>query len=88
MGRINKEFEYLWQQSSGGGNPGAIATAFSKIWGWIYNGKQVAEFENISLEEVWELPVNQFLNDLSYLKMLREVEDEERRRIEFNRPRR
>lgn len=34
------------------------------------------------------MPVKQFLNDLSYLKMKRETEDEERRRAEFDRPRR
>jgi len=28
----------------------------------------VSELENISMNEVWELPVYQFLNDLVYIK--------------------
>jgi hypothetical protein len=45
----------------------------------------VSEFEGIELDRVWRLPVRQFLNDLSYLKMKREMEDEERRRAELHR---
>jgi len=29
----------------------------------------VSEFENISLNEVWDLKPMQFLNDLTYIKM-------------------
>lgn len=29
----------------------------------------VSEFENISLDQAWELPSLQFLNDLIYLKL-------------------
>lgn len=36
----------------------------------------VSKFENISIDEMWDLPTIQFLNDLSYLKMKREVEAE------------
>ena len=35
----------------------------------MFNAKLVSEFENISLNEVWELNVFQFLNDLSYIKV-------------------
>jgi hypothetical protein len=41
----------------------------------------VSEFENFSLNEVWELPVLQFLNDLSYLKMKREIDNEMEKRL-------
>jgi len=54
----------------------------------MYNAKLVSEFEGIPIANAWRLPVRQFLNDLSYLKMKREAEDEERRRAEINRPRR
>jgi len=30
---------------------------------------------------VWELPVYQFLNDLSYLKMKREIDNEQQKKI-------
>lgn len=35
----------------------------------------MSEFEGISLEAVYDLPVVQFLNDLMYLKMKREVDE-------------
>jgi hypothetical protein len=41
---------------------------FTGRFGWIYNAKMVADFENISLDQAYELGVIQFLNDLSYLK--------------------
>jgi hypothetical protein len=41
----------------------------------------VSEFENISINDVWGLGVYQFLNDLSYLKMKREVDAEQERKL-------
>jgi hypothetical protein len=41
----------------------------------------VSEFENISIDAVWELPVVQFLNDLSCLKMKREIEIEQENKM-------
>jgi hypothetical protein len=41
----------------------------------------VQEFEGISIDEVWDLPVYQFLNDLSYIKMKREVDNEQEKRL-------
>jgi hypothetical protein len=41
----------------------------------------VSEFENISIDEVWKLSVFQFLNDLSYLKMKREIDAEHERKL-------
>jgi hypothetical protein len=41
----------------------------------------VSEFENISINEVWNLGVLQFLNDLSYLKMKRRIDDEQEKRL-------
>ena len=35
----------------------------------MFNAKLVSEFENISLNDVWDLSVYQFLNDLSYIKV-------------------
>lgn len=39
-----------------------------ELFGWIYNAEQIADYERIKLEEVFDLPVMQFLNGLSYLK--------------------
>jgi hypothetical protein len=43
-------------------------STFGSRWGWVYNTKQIADFENISMDEAYQLPVMQCLNDLSYLK--------------------
>jgi len=41
----------------------------------------VSEFENISMNDVWGLPVYQFLNDLSYLKMKRVIDEEQEKKL-------
>jgi hypothetical protein len=37
-------------------------------YGWIYQATLLAEHERITLEQVYEMPTIQALNDLSYLK--------------------
>jgi hypothetical protein len=37
-------------------------------FGWIYNCKQIADFEGISVEEAWNIPTMRALNTLTYLK--------------------
>lgn len=41
---------------------------FNKRYGWIYSASQVAEYERITLEQAFALPVRQAFNDLMYLK--------------------
>jgi hypothetical protein len=41
----------------------------------------VSEFEAIPLNDVWDLPVVQFLNDLNYLKQKRLVDDEQQQKL-------
>jgi len=41
---------------------------FIEQYGWLYSAKQVADYEGIPLDKVYDLPVIQALNDLSYLK--------------------
>lgn len=41
----------------------------------------VSEFENISISEVWGLEVFTFLNDLSYLKMKRKIDNEQEKKM-------
>ncbi len=67
---INSEFKSLFGKSDGeeAGTEGSVDW-FQKEFGWIYNAKMVSEFENISLNEVWDLKPMQFLNDLTYIKM-------------------
>ena len=44
------------------------AERFAASFGWNSCSEQVAEYERIKLDDVWALPVIQFLNDLVYLK--------------------
>ena len=41
---------------------------FIERYGWLFSAKQVADYEGIPLDKVYDLPVIQALNDLSYLK--------------------
>ena len=41
---------------------------FVEKYGWLFSAKQVADYEGIPLDKVYDLPVIQALNDLSYLK--------------------
>jgi hypothetical protein len=50
---------------------------FMRDFGWIYQAALVAEFERITMEEVYDIPTIQFLNDLSYLKAKNEYEAEQ-----------
>ena len=47
----------------------------------MFNAKMVSEFEAIPLNDVWDLPVVQFLNDLNYLKQKRLVDDEQQQKM-------
>lgn len=52
-----------------------IEEDFQDNFGWVYNAEQVAKLERIPLDAVYDLPVVQFLNDLSYLKQKRLVDE-------------
>lgn len=52
-----------------------IEENFTENFGWIYNAKQVSEFEGIPLDSVYELSVIHFLNDLLYLKNKKEIDE-------------
>lgn len=71
--RFYKKFPTLFgeaDESEGqdeGGNPD-FSDGFNENFGWIYNVKNVAEFEGITLEAAYNLNIMQFFNDLVYLK--------------------
>jgi hypothetical protein len=52
-----------------------IEENFASNWGWVFNAKQVSEFEGIPLDQVYDLSVIQFLNDLSYLKSKKQLDE-------------
>jgi hypothetical protein len=53
-----------------------LTNGFNEKYGWIHSAKKVSEFEGITLEKAFDLPIVQALNDLSYLKALQEYEHE------------
>ncbi len=64
------ELEEIGQKKSA-----TIEESFASNWGWVFNAKQVSEFENIPLDQVYDLSVIQFLNDLSYLKSKKQLDE-------------
>jgi hypothetical protein len=56
------------------------ADVFNKRYGWIYSASQVAEYERITQEEAYNLPVRQAFNGLAYLKAKNKYETEQSKR--------
>jgi hypothetical protein len=50
---------------------------FMDTYGWIYQAAIVAEHEKVKLDEVYDMPVLQFLNDLAYLKAKQDYEQQQ-----------
>lgn len=53
-----------------------LSNSFNDQFGWIYSAKKIAEFEGITLDQAFDLPIIQAFNDLSYLKAHQEYESE------------
>lgn len=53
---------------------------FNRRYGWIYAASQVAEYERITLDAAYGLPVRQAFNDLAYLKAKSKYELEQIKR--------
>ena len=63
--RINKQYHNLLNDQSGTSTEGS---PFMERWGWVYSTKQVADFQNISVNEAYDMMVVEYLNSLAYLK--------------------
>lgn len=50
--------------------------AFEKHFGWYYSATQIANENNISIDDAWEMPVAEALYVLTYLKVKRDYERE------------
>jgi hypothetical protein len=79
---LDKEFEGLFNSGDDGEQADEISSrggssVFMQYYGWIYQTELVAAFERITLEEAYELPTLQFLNNLAYLKSKSEYEAEQ-----------
>lgn len=64
---FNKRFQTLFAEGSE--DKTEVKTdPFNIRYGWTYSASCVAEYERITLEQAYQLPVMQALNDLVYLK--------------------
>ena len=70
--RFNKLFTGLFEigvEGEDGGEPvEQVDDGFDSRYGWVYNTKRIADFENITVDQAYDLCVMQALNDLAYLK--------------------
>lgn len=62
FGKLNEQYKGLF---SGGES---VTDPFNKYYGWVYSATSVAEHERITLEQAFDIPIRQALNDLAYLK--------------------
>jgi hypothetical protein len=46
-------------------------------WGWVFSTKQVADFNNITVNDAYDLRVIEYLNTLAYLKDYNKHKDNE-----------
>lgn len=53
------------------------SSRFMKRFGWIYSATQVRDYERITMNQTFELPVRQALNDLVFLKAKGKYETEQ-----------
>lgn len=61
-------------EDDGGG--GIAGESFTKRYGWMYNTREIADYECITVDQAYELPVIHALNVLAYLKAKRQHEKE------------
>jgi hypothetical protein len=68
---LNKEFGSLFgldEEVHPQASRDSFMREFNTRYGWIYSASVVAEYEKISIDQTYKLPVKQALNDLVYLK--------------------
>lgn len=70
MEQFNKGYSTLFERGDPeqDGDEPVKHNGFAEHYGWIYNAKQVSEFEGVKLDDVFKMNVVHFLNDLGYLK--------------------
>ncbi len=75
--RIYKSYTNLFG-NEGGNNEGG--EQFFRVWGWQYSSKLVADHENISLSETYNLKIFHYLNTLAYIKDYNKLKEAEHKR--------
>ena len=83
---MDRSFSGLFDsRDDGEGNDTGISTRggsnFMQQFGWQYCAKSVADHENITVDQSYELTTIQFLNTLSYLKAKADFDKEQHRKL-------
>jgi hypothetical protein len=66
---LNTQYSSLFEkEEKNTTNNDGFMSFFNKRYGWIYSAERVAEYEKITVEETYNLPVKKALGDLVYLK--------------------
>jgi hypothetical protein len=83
---LDRSFSGLFDtRDDGEGNDTGIGTRggsnFMQQFGWQYCAKSVADHENITVDQSYELATIQFLNTLSYLKAKADFDKEQHRKL-------
>jgi hypothetical protein len=73
---FQKEYKSLFGLDEDVAGEGASINKFNKRYGWIYSASMVAEYERITLDDAFALPIRRALNDLAYLKAKSKYESE------------
>jgi hypothetical protein len=73
---FQKEYKSLFGLDEEVSGTSAQVNQFNKRYGWIYSASQVAEYERITLDQAFALPIRRALNDLAYLKAKAKYESE------------
>lgn len=74
---FNKEYSTLFGLDASSNDNNQQEDLFNKRYGWIYCASQIAEYERITLEQAYQLPIRQAFNDLAYLKAKGKYEAEQ-----------
>lgn len=77
FGQFNGEYKNLFGLDPAVNGESATESQFNKYYGWIYAASQIAEYERITLDETYALPVRRAFNDLAYLKAKSKYEAEQ-----------
>lgn len=79
--KFNKEYKGLFGLDAEAYETETQHDPFNKRYGWTYSASCVAEYERITLDDAFGLPVRQALNDLAYLKAKVIYEAKERKKM-------
>lgn len=71
------EYKSLWGLDQEQHGPEVAKSQFTIIHGWQYSTEQIAQYERISMDQAYDLPCRQALNDLVYLKAKAKFEFEQ-----------